>query len=107
MFLNVPDPVLDVVKALLVGDVVDEHDAHGPSVVGRRDRSEALLARRVPDLELDLFAIQLYCADFEVDTYPTQKRSLIKAKKNNQSYRSVTIEKNLFWLTTTIVVGCL
>ena len=72
VLLDVPDPVLDVVEALLVGDVVDEHDAHGAAVVGRRDRAEALLARGVPDLQLDLLAVQLDRADLEVD--PCQGR---------------------------------
>ena len=57
VLLNVPDPVLDVVKALLVGDVIHEHDPHGPAIVGRGDGAEALLARSVPDLKLDLLAV--------------------------------------------------
>ena len=67
VLFNIPDPVLDVVEALLVGDVVDQHDPHGPAIVGRGDRPEPLLSRRVPDLEFDLFAIELDCADLEVD----------------------------------------
>ena len=68
VFLDVPDPVLDVVETLLVGDVIHQHDAHGAPVVGRGDRPEPLLARSVPDLELDLFTVKLYCANLEVDT---------------------------------------
>ena len=68
MLFNVPDPVLDVVETLFVGDVIHQHDAHGAPVVGRGDRPEPLLARRVPDLELDLFTVKLYCANLEVDT---------------------------------------
>ena len=45
---NVADPVLYIVEGLLVGDVVDEHDAHRSPVVGRRDRSEPLLTCRIP-----------------------------------------------------------
>ncbi len=33
VLLNVADPVLDVVKGLLVGDVVHKHDAHSSSVI--------------------------------------------------------------------------
>ena len=69
MLFNVPDPVLDVVETLLVGDVVHQHDAHGAPVVGRGDGPEPLLARRVPDLQLDLLAVQLNCADLEVNTF--------------------------------------
>ena len=43
VFFDVSDPVLDVVKTLLVGNIVDEHDAHGPAVVGRGDGSEPFL----------------------------------------------------------------
>merc|ERR1719245_1637304 len=54
VLLDVPDPVLDVVEALLVGDVVLQHDPHGSSVVGGGNGSESLLSRSVPDLQLDL-----------------------------------------------------
>ena len=57
VLLDIPDPVLDVVEALLVGDVVHQHDAHGAPVVGRGDSPEPLLTRRVPDLKLDLLSI--------------------------------------------------
>ena len=57
VLLDVPDPVLDVVETLLVGDVVHQHDAHGAPVVGRGDSPEPLLTRRVPDLKLDLLSI--------------------------------------------------
>ena len=52
MLFDVPDPVLDVVKTLLIGNIVDEHDAHGPAVVGCGDGSEPLLSRRVPYREV-------------------------------------------------------
>ena len=69
MLFNVPDPVLDVVEALLVGDVVDQHDAHGAAVVGRGDGAESLLPRSVPDLKLDLLSIQLYSSNLEINPY--------------------------------------
>ena len=42
MLLDVSDPVLDVVEALLVGDVVHQHDAHGAPVVGGGDGPTSL-----------------------------------------------------------------
>ena len=69
VLLNVPDPVLDVVEALLVGDVVDEHDAHRPAVVGRGDGAEPLLPGSVPDLKLDLLAIKLNSSNLEINPY--------------------------------------
>ena len=67
VLLDVSDPVLDVVEALLVRDVVDEHDAHGAPVVGGRDGPEPLLPRRVPNLQFDFLPIQLDRPDLEVD----------------------------------------
>ena len=75
MLLDVPDPVLDVVEALLVGDVVHQHDAHGAAVVGRGDGPEPLLSRRVPNLQLDLLPVQLDCPDLEVDACRRPKYS--------------------------------
>lgn len=60
---------LDIVKRLFVGDVIYEHDAHGPAVVGGSDGAEALLAGGVPDLKLDLFAVHFNGPDLEVDPY--------------------------------------
>ncbi len=51
----------------MLPDIVYEHDAHGAPVVGGGDGTEALLARRVPDLQLDLLPVQLDRSDLEVD----------------------------------------
>ena len=67
VLVDVAEPLGDVVEALGVGDVVHQHDAHGAAVVGRRDRPEPLLTRRVPDLKFDLLSVQLNCADLEVN----------------------------------------
>ena len=77
MLLNVPDPVLDVVEALLVGDVVDEHDAHRATVVGRGDRAEPLLPGSVPDLKLDLLSIKLYSSNLEINPYKKSMKSAL------------------------------
>ena len=55
------------VEGLLIRDVVDKQDAHGSPVVRRGDGAEALLARRVPDLQLDALAVELDGPDLEVD----------------------------------------
>lgn len=46
--INVAQPFTDVFEALGVGDVVDQHDTHGSSVVGGGDSVEPLLACCVP-----------------------------------------------------------
>ena len=67
---------LNVVKGFLVGDVVDEHDAHGATVVGGGDGAESLLAGSVPNLQLDLLSVHFDGADFEVDSYRRYERGV-------------------------------
>ena len=56
--LDVPQPLGNVVEALRVGDIVHEHDSHGPPVVARGDGVEPFLSRGVPDLSIFMiFAI--------------------------------------------------
>ena len=50
--LDVPQPLGNVVEALRVGDIVHEHDSHGPPVVARGDGVEPFLSRGVPDLSI-------------------------------------------------------
>mmetsp|Transcript_15475 Transcript_15475/g.30563 ORF Transcript_15475/g.30563 Transcript_15475/m.30563 type:complete len:222 (+) Transcript_15475:36-701(+) len=67
VLLDLPDPVPDVVEGLLVCNVVHKQYSHRSSVVSRGDGAEALLPRRVPDLQLELLALLLDGADLEVD----------------------------------------
>lgn len=46
--INIAQPFTDVFKALGIGDIVDQHDTHGSSVVGGGDGVEPFLARCVP-----------------------------------------------------------
>lgn len=46
--INVAQPFADVFEALGVGDVIDQHDAHGSSVVGGGDGVEPFLPCCVP-----------------------------------------------------------
>jgi len=101
VLLNVADPVANVLEALLVGHVVDEQDAHGAAVVRGRDRAEALLASRIPDLQLDALSIELDRLDLEVNAdggdeargevnvvhgEATLKQALIKDKRFDNLY---------------------
>jgi len=52
-------PVGDVVKGLLVRDVIDEHRALRAVVDGAGDGAEALLPRRIPDLHLHVPVLDL------------------------------------------------
>mmetsp|Transcript_23456 Transcript_23456/g.69088 ORF Transcript_23456/g.69088 Transcript_23456/m.69088 type:complete len:208 (-) Transcript_23456:116-739(-) len=54
---RVLEPRGEVVEGLPARDVVDEEGARGAAVVGPRDGPEGLLARCVPDLQLDLLVV--------------------------------------------------
>ena len=73
VLVNLLQPVGDVVERLLVRAIVDQDDPHGPFVVGLRDRAEALLARRVPDLQLDPLVVDVNLLDFEVNACASQQ----------------------------------
>eukprot|EP00327_Prymnesium_parvum_P021526 CAMPEP_0113273928 /NCGR_PEP_ID=MMETSP0008_2-20120614/24120_1 /TAXON_ID=97485 /ORGANISM="Prymnesium parvum" /LENGTH=202 /DNA_ID=CAMNT_0000123493 /DNA_START=423 /DNA_END=1031 /DNA_ORIENTATION=+ /assembly_acc=CAM_ASM_000153 len=66
VLVDLRQPPLHVVEGLQAGHVVHNDNAVRAAVVGAADRAEALLARRVPDLQLDRLSIQLYRADLEV-----------------------------------------
>ncbi|KAI7506321.1 small GTP-binding protein [Hortaea werneckii] len=85
--VNLLQPLLHVVEAVHVGDIVDDADAVGTAVVGRGDRPESFLAGSVPlcspisayvicisvftvsyNLQLYCLAIELDRPDFEVHT---------------------------------------
>lgn len=55
------------VKASLIRDIVNQQNSHGATIICRRDSAEAFLARRVPNLQLNAFAVELDGADLEVD----------------------------------------
>lgn len=65
-FVDISQPLDDVLEALLVRDVVNEHDPHCPSVVRSGDCVKPLLAGGVPYLELDLLPFQVHRFDFEI-----------------------------------------
>lgn len=56
----------DVVEAERVGEIEDEEDTLAAPVVGTGNGPEAFLPSRVPDLELDVFVINLDGLEAEV-----------------------------------------
>jgi len=54
------EPALAAVEGASSADIVDDESSNGASVVSGSDSSEALLARSVPDLRLDLLAVDLH-----------------------------------------------
>jgi hypothetical protein len=55
------------VEAPRVGNIIDQQNAHSAPVVGSGNSPEALLAGRVPYLQLHALAVELDGADLEVD----------------------------------------
>jgi len=55
------------IERALIGNVVNQKNSHGASVICCCDRPESLLASRIPYLQLYPLAIQLDCPDLEVD----------------------------------------
>ena len=76
--VDVAQPFADVFEALGVGDVVDQHDAHGSSVVGGGDGVEPLLARCVPThTHTHLYYICVHSFScFNSNLYPKQQTVL-------------------------------
>ena len=64
--VELQEPAADAVKGGAAGDVVDEERAEGAAVVGGGDGAEALLASGVPDLGLDLLAIDVHALRLEL-----------------------------------------
>lgn len=67
MLLNLRDPVANGLERSTVRHVVHKKDALGAAEIRRGDCAESLLARSVPNLELDSLAVHLDVLDFEVD----------------------------------------
>jgi len=60
-------PTRHILVRAVLADVVDEQGPDGAAVVGAGDGAVALLARRVPDLGLDGFGVDLDAAGCEFD----------------------------------------
>lgn len=56
------------VEGALIGDIVNQQDAHGTAIVGGGDGAEAFLACGIPDLQLHALAVELDGPDLEIDT---------------------------------------
>lgn len=65
--LYVPQPFGYVVKGFGICDVIHKHYSHSSSVVWSCDGVETLLSSSIPDLQLDLLSVHLYCFDLEID----------------------------------------
>lgn len=67
ILLRIPNPIAHIIEGPLIGHIIDEEDAHGTPIVGIGDGAEALLSRRIPNLQLDALALQFHGANLEVN----------------------------------------
>merc|ERR1719421_1177444 len=65
---DVVQPLANMVEGLAVCHVVDQQAALSAAVELARDRPKTLLARRIPDLQLYVLAVDLKGLDHQVDT---------------------------------------
>mmetsp|Transcript_24079 Transcript_24079/g.75448 ORF Transcript_24079/g.75448 Transcript_24079/m.75448 type:complete len:263 (+) Transcript_24079:560-1348(+) len=65
--VDLVEPLLDVVEALLVRHIIHHNNAVSPAVVAAGDCAEALLPGSIPNLQLDHLALELHGANFKVD----------------------------------------
>ena len=75
VLLDVSYPVPYILERILVRDVVHEQYSHRAAVVSCGDGPEALLPRRVPDLQLDALAFDFNGFDLEIDPNRRNERS--------------------------------
>jgi hypothetical protein len=61
-------PLAHIFEGFTLGDVVDDDDAVGTSVVTRSQRPKSFLSSRVPDLQFNVLIIHLDRLYLEVDT---------------------------------------
>ena len=72
--IKVNPPIVDVLEAVAVGDVVRESDPVRASVVRASDDVELLLPGRVPDLTLDALAVDLQGLDLSRGVFASRPR---------------------------------
>lgn len=66
VLVNLIEPDGDALEAFAVGQVEDDDDAVSALVIRVRDRAVALLACRVPNLQLDRRLVDLHRAEAEI-----------------------------------------
>ena len=67
MKINLSNPISHIIEAFFARAVISKDDAHCPFVVGLGNCSKTLLTSCVPDLQLDILAVDIYCFDLEVN----------------------------------------
>ena len=66
-FIDLLDPVLEIIEGFSFGDWVDKYHSSGSFVVGFSDGLKPFLAGGIPDLHFDFDAIDIDGFDFKID----------------------------------------
>ena len=86
--IYIPQPLGNVFKGLGICDVVDEHDAHGSTVVGGGDGVEALLTSSVPETAMLITQQQTKHNNKNAHTHKQQQTK--RTHKQQQTKRTHT-----------------
>lgn len=68
MLLYLWEPILNILKCLLVGWIIGKDDALCSLVIRLSDGPKAFLTSRVPNLHFHNLAVQVNCLNFEIDS---------------------------------------
>ena len=69
MCINLSDPISHVFETLGACTVVCENYSLCASIISLRYCSKSFLTSSIPNLYFDILTIQVYCPNFEVDSY--------------------------------------
>ncbi len=69
MKLYLTDPVLNVLETFLNCAIIGQNNAHGALIICLSNRAEAFLACGVPNLQFNVFPIDLDCFNLEINSY--------------------------------------
>ena len=83
VFVDLSEPVLNVLEGLSISDIINKDDAMSSFVVGGSDGLEPLLPCSVPDLQLNRASSRLEGPDLKVDSNRGKETEL------NQRYLSL------------------
>ena len=67
--LDLAHPVSNVIKTVLCRAIICKDDSHCSFVIGLSDGAETFLACGVPNLQLHILSINLYCFDLKINSY--------------------------------------
>ena len=73
MIINLTYPISNVIKTFLTGTIICQNDTLSTSIICLGYCSKPFLTGCIPYLDFDVFAIEIDCIDFEVNSYKLNK----------------------------------